>query len=76
MSRNSDTKRVYRISRGDKYSCLVTIINGDTLLITEAVFPPDSPETIINTLLEDAEREALKMYGEETGKWSSSSTML
>jgi hypothetical protein len=63
---------IYKYSRGDKYSCHVTIINGETVVFGNIVTPPNTPDEVTNKMLDDAETEAMKEYlkDEEAG-WTS-----
>lgn len=63
---------IYKYSRGEKYSCHVTIINGETVVFGNIVTPPNTPDEVTNKMLDDAELEAMKEYlkDEEAG-WTS-----
>ena len=54
--------KIYRYSRGDKYSCKVSIINNDTVMFSNIKYPDGTPETIVERLLNDAERKALELH--------------
>lgn len=56
--------KVYRFSRGDKYSCDVTINEG-TVIFSNIVYPSNTTDEVKQKLLDDAEREAMKMYDDE-----------
>lgn len=56
----------YRYSRGDKYSCIVTIINGDNVVFSNIKTPPTATSEVKAKMLDDAEEEALKLFNVDT----------
>lgn len=61
--------KMYRYTRGDKYSCLVQIIDGEHIVIGKTVCPPDTPVEVKAKLVDDAERAAKAMFEKESKRW-------
>lgn len=58
-----DTK-IYRYSRGEKYQCQVRIVEG-LIVFDKVTCPPNTTPEVMSKLMDDAEREALKLYSAE-----------
>jgi hypothetical protein len=52
--------KMYEYKRGETYSCRVAIKEDGSAVFTNIKYPPDTPNEVIERLLDDAEREALK----------------
>jgi hypothetical protein len=59
---NREDIKMYRFSRGEKYSCQVTIINDSNVIFSKVVVPPKTPPEVQARLLEDAEKQAIKLH--------------
>lgn len=57
--------KIYRYMRGDTYSCLVTLINKEHVIHSEIKYPATASTKVIDKLMDDAERAALKKYEEK-----------
>ena len=64
--KNMSKYKSYRYSRGDKYSCIVTIINGDNVVFSNIKTPPTATSEVKAKMLDDAEEEALKLFNVDT----------
>lgn len=62
-----ETKRVYAFSRGELYKCTVIIMGDDIVVFKDIIAPAGTSDQILNTMFDDAEREALKLYQKDTG---------
>lgn len=65
MGRDSTDKRVYSVSRGEEYSCLVVVEGDDAVWFRNVKYPASATDRMVETLLDDAEREALKLFRQE-----------
>jgi hypothetical protein len=48
--------------RGEKYQCRVKVIEGDLVFFDKIISPPNTPPDVLAKLMDDAEREALKLH--------------
>lgn len=53
--------KIYRYNRGEKYQCQVRIVES-LVIFDKIVSPPSTPPEVIAKLMDDAEREALKLH--------------
>lgn len=60
----TDTK-IYKYSRGEKFQCQVRIVDG-LVIYDKVTYPFNTTNEVITRLMDDAEREALKLYNKET----------
>jgi hypothetical protein len=59
---NKEDIKMYKFSRGEKYSCQVSIINDTTVVFGKVVVPAMTPPDVQARLLDDAEKHALKLH--------------
>lgn len=63
--------KVYKFSRGEKFSCYVSITADEHISFTEIVMPVNVEKEVQVKFLDDAEREALKIFNaEKSALWS------
>jgi len=53
--------KIYKFSRGEKYQCQVRIVEG-SIIFEHVIYPVNAAPEVISKLLDDAEREALKLH--------------
>lgn len=56
--------KIYRYSRGEIYQCQVRIVEG-LVVFDKVVAPPSTTAEVLSKLMDDAEREALKLHSKE-----------
>ncbi len=72
--RNGKDIVIYKYSRGDKYSCQVTIINGETYVFGNIQKPFNATDDAVSKMLDEAEEEARKEFlKEQEAEWTSGS---
>ena len=57
--------KIYKYTRGVEYSCHVIIIDGMHATLDKITYPSNASLEVIDKLMDDAERFALKRYAEE-----------
>lgn len=56
--------KIYKFSRGEKYQCQVRIVEG-LIVFDNVVAPVNATPEVIAKLMDDAEREALKLFNKD-----------
>lgn len=54
--------KIYRFSRGEKYQCQVRILADGLAIFENIVSPPNATAEVVAKLIDDAEREAMKLH--------------
>lgn len=62
--------KMYRYTRGN-YSVLVSVMEDEHVTFSQMQYPKDTPAETQSRMLDDAEREALKMHNNRVSKWLS-----
>jgi len=58
---------MYRFKRGDVFSVDVIVSNGESITFANIVKPDDTPNQVVEKLLEDAERAVLVQLNKKMG---------
>lgn len=56
--------KMFRFNRGEKYSCIVTIINGEQCVFSDLKYPTTASKEVVAEMLNEAEEAAMKKYTE------------